>query len=594
MFCVTSPIPVVEQSNRDWVSVYREHSPKLPAPSIEADGVPEAEKLKEMQLNTLRKLRTSTLRKRAERKVPLTKAERVAEREAERAMKKKRAAKRKRDAAKRKKQAERQKKERALIRLRDIGEKCRLVASVKTEFMNLIMDRAEIIAASGSRFLARDAMPWSRMRLSFACSLLQVVELDDGGPCMSIRQVLAKAGIKKCPEHVYFERQFKRRDTKSVFSTSKESELVPTITRGALRPPSPKLKRGVRDDAKPCDAATLSVREAGVISGFPASFQWSNPLELANAVPPGMAQGVCEIALSCVLNLDFQSIADVGKGAAAALTERLTSSLTKSGRGWLIISLFAGVGGFDMGARRACSAPGIPDPVTIAFESVDSVVHTYRKNHAGTNSFCIRADVNEVQIIMKYVSLFRRMYPERRILLLAGPPCQDFSAIGKREVTRGRACMLVVTSVLARLIQPDVFICENVRSLDWEPRKEGSHQRTAMLQAFVDVMTAWDSKKMRKAYMSAGITDESINVKHGSSRSRGGASFSPRAFNLATMIGTAASHSRHATHLTKRQRWFCIGIPCDNVAAPCRTGVCFHHSYVDSHGDVQERACAPN
>lgn len=108
-------------------------------------------------------------------------------------------------------------------------------------------------------------------------------------------------------------------------------------------------------------------------------------------------------------------------------------------------SLFSGCGGFDLGfAARGFMAKG-------AFDCDPDAVANFAANIGGP--------VNRVDLTQGIPN-------ERSLLnldaLIAGPPCQGFSTVGKRLVNDERNHLLTLTGILARRVLPRVLVVENV------------------------------------------------------------------------------------------------------------------------------------
>ncbi len=127
-------------------------------------------------------------------------------------------------------------------------------------------------------------------------------------------------------------------------------------------------------------------------------------------------------------------------------------------------SLFSGCGGFDLGlSARGFRSKG-------AFDLDPDAVENFKKNVDGPVS-C--------------VDLTQGIPNERLIkgvdALIAGPPCQGFSTMGKRIVNDQRNHLLTLTGTLARRLSPKVLVVENVSGA-----LSGEHAR--YLKALDDMM----------------------------------------------------------------------------------------------------------
>jgi DNA (cytosine-5)-methyltransferase 1 len=108
------------------------------------------------------------------------------------------------------------------------------------------------------------------------------------------------------------------------------------------------------------------------------------------------------------------------------------------------VGLFAGCGGFDLGFElagfRSVAALDI-DPEAVA---------TYNGNLAGCAAVC---DLSHPELLG---------LPTGADVVIAGPPCQGFSTLGRRVATDPRNSLLVSAARLAVRANPKVILLENV------------------------------------------------------------------------------------------------------------------------------------
>lgn len=114
------------------------------------------------------------------------------------------------------------------------------------------------------------------------------------------------------------------------------------------------------------------------------------------------------------------------------------------------VDLFAGCGGLSLGFEKA----GFE--VAAAFEYWQPAIEVYRQNFAHP---IFQQDLtNEAEAIDK----IRAYQPN---LIMGGPPCQDFSSAGKRDITQGRADLTYHFANIVCATQPEWFVMENVEQI---------------------------------------------------------------------------------------------------------------------------------
>lgn len=109
------------------------------------------------------------------------------------------------------------------------------------------------------------------------------------------------------------------------------------------------------------------------------------------------------------------------------------------------VSLFCGCGGFDVGFVQAgfqCQAAFDIDPVAIS-------VHC-----ANLKSRAVVCDLSNGDALINPL--------KRTDVVLAGPPCQGFSTVGKRILNDPRNHLLLRAGQIGLSLKPQVFVAENV------------------------------------------------------------------------------------------------------------------------------------
>jgi DNA (cytosine-5)-methyltransferase 1 len=115
-----------------------------------------------------------------------------------------------------------------------------------------------------------------------------------------------------------------------------------------------------------------------------------------------------------------------------------------------IVDLFSGCGGMSLGFQNA----GFE--VAAAFDNWIPAIEVYQQNF---NHPIFQQDLSKVDESIDLISEFN---PE---MLIGGPPCQDFSSAGKRDVTLGRADLTTNFGEIVKAIKPNWFVMENVEQI---------------------------------------------------------------------------------------------------------------------------------
>ena len=114
------------------------------------------------------------------------------------------------------------------------------------------------------------------------------------------------------------------------------------------------------------------------------------------------------------------------------------------------IDLFSGCGGLSLGFEKS----GFE--VVAAFEYWEPAIEVYKNNF--THPIFNQDLTNEQEAIEK----IRMFSPD---LIMGGPPCQDFSSAGKRDITQGRADLTYHFANIVCAIKPKWFFMENVEQI---------------------------------------------------------------------------------------------------------------------------------
>ena len=111
------------------------------------------------------------------------------------------------------------------------------------------------------------------------------------------------------------------------------------------------------------------------------------------------------------------------------------------------VDVFCGCGGLSLGLQEA----GFD--IVAAYDHWDKSVEVYNANF---DHPCFKLDLSDREQSLAAIS------PYCPDVIVGGPPCQDFSSAGKRDVTLGRADLTYDYAYLVNALKPKWFIMENV------------------------------------------------------------------------------------------------------------------------------------
>ena len=117
-----------------------------------------------------------------------------------------------------------------------------------------------------------------------------------------------------------------------------------------------------------------------------------------------------------------------------------------------VVDLFAGCGGMSLGFEQA----GFE--VVAAFDNWDPAINIYRENFSHP---IYKKDLSEENIC----ETIKNFEPN---IIMGGPPCQDYSIAGKREIGE-RANLTIQFARIVSEIKPEWVVFENVYNIERFP-----------------------------------------------------------------------------------------------------------------------------
>lgn len=158
---------------------------------------------------------------------------------------------------------------------------------------------------------------------------------------------------------------------------------------------------------------------------------------------PTAIDGLESCPVDCV-PIDPRCLPNVNSATSELHNWRLQTMRVRQKQKPTVAGLFAGCGGFDLGFEQA----GYESVVALDIDPV--AVATYNANLSGNAAIC---DLS---------SLSRLSLPRRPDVIIAGPPCQGFSTLGRRAENDPRNSLLITAANLALQAKPKVIVLENV------------------------------------------------------------------------------------------------------------------------------------
>lgn len=128
----------------------------------------------------------------------------------------------------------------------------------------------------------------------------------------------------------------------------------------------------------------------------------------------------------------------------------------------LVVSLFCGIGGLDLGFQSA----GFE--IVIAIDNNPKVLELYQKNFPDTTVLC--KDIGEITAT-EIRDIIQHKYPNwdgEIAAVIGGPPCQGFSVAGKQNIDDDRSQLVIKFINLVVELNPSMFVMENVPAIEWK------------------------------------------------------------------------------------------------------------------------------
>ncbi|MEA5574073.1 DNA cytosine methyltransferase [Calothrix sp. UHCC 0171] len=125
----------------------------------------------------------------------------------------------------------------------------------------------------------------------------------------------------------------------------------------------------------------------------------------------------------------------------------------------LVVSLFCGIGGLDLGFQSA----GFE--VAVAIDNNPKVLELYKLNFPDTLVLC--RDIGDISF-SEIREIIQQKYPDwdgEIAAVIGGPPYQGFSVAGKQDVNDDRSQLVLKFINLVVELNPSMFVMENVPAI---------------------------------------------------------------------------------------------------------------------------------
>lgn len=115
-----------------------------------------------------------------------------------------------------------------------------------------------------------------------------------------------------------------------------------------------------------------------------------------------------------------------------------------------IVDLFCGCGGLSLGFQNAGNT------IVAGYDNWDAAMNVYKLNFQHP---VFKVDLMDTE---KVIPAAKSLSPD---MIIGGPPCQDYSAAGKRDEEGGRAILTIKYAEIVSAVKPKWFVMENVSNI---------------------------------------------------------------------------------------------------------------------------------
>jgi DNA (cytosine-5)-methyltransferase 1 len=150
----------------------------------------------------------------------------------------------------------------------------------------------------------------------------------------------------------------------------------------------------------------------------------------------------------------------------------------------LVVSLFCGIGGLDLGFQSA----GFE--IAVAIDNNPKVLELYRINFPDTTVLC--RDIGDISAA-EIREVIQNKYPDWNgeiTAVIGGPPCQGFSVAGRQNPDDDRSQLVLKFINLVVELNPSMFVMENVPAIEWKKFSEITGNAIALIEEHY-ILSKW-------------------------------------------------------------------------------------------------------
>jgi DNA (cytosine-5)-methyltransferase 1 len=151
----------------------------------------------------------------------------------------------------------------------------------------------------------------------------------------------------------------------------------------------------------------------------------------------------------------------------------------------LVVSLFCGVGGIDLGLHAAGAFE-----IAVAIDNNPKVLAIYQINFPDTIVLC--KDIGDITAaeIREVIQSKYKNWDGEIAAVIGGPPCQGFSVAGKQDLNDDRSQLVIKFINLVIELNPSMFVMENVPAIEWKKFSKITGNAIALIEEHY-ILSKW-------------------------------------------------------------------------------------------------------